>query len=131
MWLIKYHIYKWTHLWQGFPHTSQGRKKYVIIMCEHLHALASIAPLSHIIRQFLWHDLPSSKNEFSICIMVFRRFSWNFIAETIIIWSLIHALIHHTFPLRIELLLFFQLLFIYIWHQKVLNSSEDESSHRL
>lgn len=48
----------------------------------HLHALASIAPLSQMIRQFLWHVLPSSKNVFSIWIMVFNRFSWNLTAVT-------------------------------------------------
>lgn len=48
----------------------------------YLHALASIAPLSQIIKQFLWQVLPSSKNVFSIWIIVFSRFSWNFTAVT-------------------------------------------------
>lgn len=48
----------------------------------YLHALASIAPLSQMIKQFLWHVLPRSKNVFSIWIIVFRRFSWNFAAVT-------------------------------------------------
>lgn len=46
-----------------------------------LQAEASIAPRSQIIKQFLEHVLPNSKNVFSICIIVFRRFSWNLKAE--------------------------------------------------
>lgn len=43
---------------------------------RHLQALASITPLSQIIRQFFAEDLPSSKYVFSIWIIVRSKFSW-------------------------------------------------------
>lgn len=44
---------------------------------NYLHADASIAPRSQIMRQFLLQLSPNWKNVFSIWIIVFKRFSWN------------------------------------------------------
>lgn len=63
---------------------NQSRKMYFrFIQCQrgplgvwHLHALASITPLSQIIRQFFADDLPNSKYVFSIWIIVRSKFSW-------------------------------------------------------
>lgn len=44
---------------------------------KYIHADASMAPLSQMIRQFRVHDSPSAKKVFSICNIVFSRFSWN------------------------------------------------------
>lgn len=53
-----------------------SQEQWQIYWLLYLQALASITPLSQIIRQFLELDLPSSKYVFSIWIIVRSRFSW-------------------------------------------------------
>jgi hypothetical protein len=57
------------------PRSSAGQFHY-------LQAVASIVPRSQMIRQLCEQDAARSKYEFSIAIMVFKRFSWNLKAVT-------------------------------------------------
>ena len=55
----------------------------VLLAKRHLHADASMVPLSHITRQFCGHEAARSKNVSSICIIVLIRFCWKWNTENI------------------------------------------------